>query len=354
MQKPTIVAAICAVLSGTTLLADFSYEQTSQMTGGFLTKMPAMLGGNKMREPQRSTIVVKGNRLAHIYADHASIIDLDKETITDIRFKDKAYTVMTFAEMKQMMESMQAKSKDPNTPDTEFAIDIKKTGQSKVVAGMKADETVMTFKMKSTDPRSGKEATMTMINDMWLVKSVPGYEEVHEFYKRMGQKASWMSAGGSSMPMAGPAAGMSQAMSAAMKNADKMEGVAVLHVMRMNPEGMETGDAQAQGQAAAQQQQQQQPPPQTAEQSAASAIAGRFGRGLGAGLGGLRKKKGDQQDAPPPAQQQPTDKPAPASPGDNSLMEMTIESGAFSNAPVDASKFEVPAGFKLVQKRTGR
>ena len=111
MQKPTIVAAICAVLSGTTLMADFSYEQTSQMTGGFLTKMPAMLGGNKMREPQHSTIAVKGNRLAHIFADHASIIDLDKETITDIRFKDKAYSVMTFAEMKQMMESMQAKSK---------------------------------------------------------------------------------------------------------------------------------------------------------------------------------------------------------------------------------------------------
>ena len=287
MQRTTIISAICAALSGTALFADFSYDQTSRMTGGFLARLPAIAGGNKMREPQRSSVMLKGNRLAHISADHASIFDLDKETITEIRFKEKTYSVMTFAEMKQMMESVQTRKTDANTPDVEFDIDIKKTGQTKVVSGFNASETIMTFKMKSTDPRSGKESTMIMVNDMWLVNDIPGYKEVHDFYRRMGEKASWMPHGGSSAT-AGPGAGMGQAMQAAMKNAQKLDGVTVLQITRMRPEGAEYDSAMAQaGDARQQQAAAQQTPPQagqnTAEQSAASAIVGRLGR-----AGGLR------------------------------------------------------------------
>ena len=334
-----------------------------------MTKLPGILGGNKLREPQRSTVILKGNRLAHISADHASIIDLDKETITDIRYKEKTYSVMTFAEMKEMMESLQSRKQEAKTPDVEFDIDIKNTGKTKVVSGFNTSETVMTFKMKSTDPRSGKEATMVMVNDMWLAKNIPGYQEIGAFYKRMGERANWMPQGGAGAT-AGPAASMGAGIQAAMKNAQKMDGVPILQITRMRPEGAEydsamaqAGDAQRQ-QAAAQQQQQPQTTPQqagqtAAEQSAASAIAGRLGRvgGLAGGLGGLRRKKNDQQDTPPaapPAQQQtPTPAPAGAA-GDSVLMEMTIESSGFSSASVDGAKLEVPGGFKLVQKKTGR
>jgi hypothetical protein len=356
MQQTTIIAALCASLSGTALFADFSYDQTSQMTGGFLMRLPAIVGGNKMREPQRSSVLLKGNRLAHIYADHASIIDLDKETITEIRFKDKSYSVMTFAEMKQMMESVQSRKKETTSPDVEFDIDVKNTGQTKVVSGFNASETIMTFKMKSTDPRSGKESTMVMVNDMWMVKDIPGYKELNDFYRRMAEKASWLPQGGASAA-AGPGAGMGQAIQVAMKNAQKLDGVAVLHITKMRPEGAEYDSAMAQQQAGSQQQPQQTPQQtgqSTAEQSAASAIAGRLGRvgGLAGGLGGLRRKKAEPKDAPPEQPQAPA--PAAAAPGDTSLMEMTIESSGFSNAPVDSAKFEVPAGFKLVQKKTRR
>ena len=361
MHRTTIVAVICVILTTPALFADFSYDHTSRMTGGFLARLPAIAGGNKMREPQRSSVVLKGNRLANIYADHASIIDLDKETITEIRYKEKTYSVMTFAEMKEMMESLQARQKDAKTPDVEFDIDIKNTGQTKVVGGFNASETVMTFKMKSTDPRSGKEATMVMVNDMWLVKDIPGYKEIGNFYKRMAEKANWLPQGGAGGAAAGPGAGMGQAMQAAMKNAQKMDGIPVLHITRMRPEGAEIDSAMAQGSDAQRQQaaaQPQQTPQQTgqnaAEQSAASAIAGRLGRagGLAGGLGGLRRKKTEQQDAPAtPAAPQAT---APGAAGDTSLMEMTMESSGFSNAPVDGAKLEVPAGFKLVQKKIGR
>ena len=237
MQRSIILAAVCAALSGTALFADFSYEQTSQMTGGFLARLPAIAGGNKMREPQRSSVMLKGNRLAHIYADHASIIDLDKETITEIRFKERTYSVMTFAEMKQMMESVQARGKDANTPEASMDIDIKSTGQSKVVSGYNANQTIMTFKMKSTDPRTGKESAMVMVSEMWLVKDIPGYKEIHDFYRRMAEKASWMPQGGAGGAAA--AGGIGQAMQAAMKNAQKLDGTPVITITRMRPEGAE-------------------------------------------------------------------------------------------------------------------
>ena len=187
---------------------------------------------------------------------------------------------------------------------------------------------------------------MIMVNDMWLVKDIPGYKEIHDFYRRMAEKASWLPQGGSGAA-AGPGAGMGQAMAAAMKNAQKLDGVPVLHITKMRPEGAEFNSAMAQQQPP--QQTPQQAGQNTAEQSAGSAIAGRLGRvgGLAGGLGGLKRKKAEsQQDAPPP--------PPTAAAGDTSLMEMTIESSGFSNAPVDSSKLEVPAGFKQVQKKMGR
>ena len=59
---------------------------------------------------------------------------------------------------------------------------------------------------------------------------------------------------------------------------------------------------------------------------------------------GRKKKSPDQEQQSGDAQGQ--GQPVDAS---GSLMEMTMEIGGFSSAPVDASKFEIPAGFKQVE-----
>jgi hypothetical protein len=48
------------------------------------------------------------------------------------------------------------------------------------------------------------------------------------------------------------------------------------------------------------------------------------------------------------AQQNSQNPPPPSTPG--SLMEMTIEVTSFSNTQLDASLFEIPAGFTRVQE----
>src|SRR5258708_10658821 len=90
----------------TCLLADFSYEQSTKMTGGALMPMMKLAGAfsKQAREPIQSNVAIKGNRMLHSSKDHAEVIDLDSETVTSIDLQKKTYSVMTFAEMTQAME----------------------------------------------------------------------------------------------------------------------------------------------------------------------------------------------------------------------------------------------------------
>ena len=104
------VACVAASLPAV-LLADFSYEQTTKMTGGAMMGMMRMVGAfsKQALEPIQGTVSVKGNKMVHSSKDRAEVIDLDSETFTGIDFAKKTYSVMTFAEMAQMIErSMRA------------------------------------------------------------------------------------------------------------------------------------------------------------------------------------------------------------------------------------------------------
>ena len=103
----------------------------------------------QLREPVQSSVSVKGNRMVHLSKDHAQIIDLDSETITEVNFPKKQYSVMTFAEMTQAMERAMHRAQDkkaeskpaegkPSDTTTDFKVDVKETGQTKQIAGYTA------------------------------------------------------------------------------------------------------------------------------------------------------------------------------------------------------------------------
>src|SRR4051794_5337698 len=145
MRNRSIYFLAFALFSSTTLFADFEYQQTTKITGGFVASM-ARFGGKQATEPTVSTEAVKGNRMARISARTAQIIDLDKEAITHIDFDKKTYSVMTFAEMKQMMQDamqrMQGKNtdSDPSKADISFKASVKQTGKTKDLNGVNAQE----------------------------------------------------------------------------------------------------------------------------------------------------------------------------------------------------------------------
>jgi hypothetical protein len=146
------------------LLADFTYEQSTKVTGGMMAGVVKFAGAfsKQAREPVQSTVAVKGNRMFHGNKDRASVIDLDNETITQINYQKKTYSVMTFAEMEQAMQRMKDAPKQPQPqqqesqqqkPDvkTEFNLDLKETGQFKEIAGLQSKEVILTMKIEGTD-----------------------------------------------------------------------------------------------------------------------------------------------------------------------------------------------------------
>jgi len=348
MVRQTVVFAAVAVLGTGCLWADFSYEQTSRMTGGMMAGAMKVVGvfSKQAREPIRSSVLVKGNRMAQVTDRGTQIIDLDRETITEIDHNRKTYSVITFAQMVEALRQAEARMKSEQgaeQADVSIKASVSETGQSKQIAGVNAREVVLKLEMEGTDKKSGQRGVfMVMTADMWMGQH-SGYKEVRDFYQRMAQKLNWTPGGGF---MAQGRSEMMRGMADLQKEAAKLEGVPVYQVTKFTLQGAATPE----GQEPAQQQPQAQPPQvEQPERPSAGGALGRLGGRLG-GLGGLGRRRKSEPEAAP----QPKAAPEPAAAPQQgqaagALMELTTELTGFSNAAIDPSKLEVPAGFKQVE-----
>ena len=84
-------AAVLApmILTPAVLFADYTYQETTQLTGGSMLHTMKMMGAfssqaKKAGDPVVSTVYIKGNRMAKVTPDGIEIIDLDKETMTHV------------------------------------------------------------------------------------------------------------------------------------------------------------------------------------------------------------------------------------------------------------------------------
>jgi|SRR6185437_2606455 len=317
--------AVIAALGACPLLADFSYQEKSTITGGAIASMMKVVGvfSKAAREPLQSTVAVKGDRMVHRSAQHASIIDLNNQTITSIDFQKKQYSVATFDDMKRMMAEMQQKMEHQKADNgdnvqMDFKVSAKNTGNTKEINGYNTKETVVTMEMQATDTTKGQQGSMVITSDMWIAPAVPGYGEARDFYKRMAEKLDWTP--GSNMFMTQPQA--ARGMAEVYKEVGKLDGMPVFQTITMGAAGQPAADGT-----------------QTQQQSAGSS-SNSGGGGLAGALGGkfgLGRKKQQQDDQ--------------ASNGQNAgvLVQMNTEMTGFSSSPVDNGQFEVPAGFKKVE-----
>jgi hypothetical protein len=342
-RKFVTIAGMTAV-AASTMLADFSYQETTKITGGSLVAALKMAGvfskqARQAGEPIQTTVALKGDRMVHRSPQHATIIDLGSETITTVDLQKKTYTVMTFAEMKQMMEQMsermrqaqqQQQQKNGDQVDMKFKVSAKPTDATKQINGFDAREMLIKMEMQGTDQKSGQTGSMVIVADTWIAPAVPGYREVREFQRRMAEKINWTPGGNMFMSRPDVIEGMAQVY----KESAKLDGMPVLQTMTMGAEGTVPADGSSAQPAA------QQPQPAQDKPSVGSAIGGALG-----GRFGLGRKK-PQQDSQAP--------PAGNSQASGTLLETTMEMSSFSSNPVDASQFEVPAGFKKVESEMRR
>ena len=210
------VLALCLALP-TSLFADYSYQETTQITGGSIVTMMKMAGAfssqaRKAGEPVVSSIYIKDNRMANVSPDSTEIIDLDKETITQIDTIKKTYTVMTFEQIRQQIEAAREEMKkkqaeqpapatpapNPNQDNVERALTLKfatPAHHEAQVSGLDSKEAILTMTMNATDQTTQQTAAMAITNDMWMVPEIPGYTQVRDFYKRMAEKMGPVTAG---------------------------------------------------------------------------------------------------------------------------------------------------------------
>jgi hypothetical protein len=351
------------VAASAALHADFSYTETTQVTGGSMLSLMKMAGAfskqaQQAGQPIVSTVAIKGNRMAHINPDRTEIIDLDAETITTIDTAKRQYTVVTFEQMKQQIEAAAAKMKEqqqnsqpateqqPSTTDVTFKIHVRNTGQLKDVSGLSASESILTMNMNATDTTSGQTGSMAITNDMWLAQEIPGYDEVKEFYRKFALKMGTVFSSAINPAMLAQYQGASKGVAEMTEEMAKLKGTPVQQVMRM---GMTADGAPLPAASEA-----PLPPApagpampsagDVAQQSTSSAIASKLG---GFGLGGFGKKK--KADAAPTDSDSSATAAQPTATS-NVLIETNTQMGNFSRT-VDGSSFAIPAGFKQVSMK---
>ena len=344
MRRILIVIAVL-VLGGAAVSADFSYTQTTRVTGGTLLNMTRFMpGAGQIKEPKTHTIAVKGGKMVTYDADSATIIDADAETMTQIDFKKKQYAVITFAEMKQAMQAMRAQLAQAQAqlsqtqqqapqvnPLDAMKVSVNETGQTKVISGLNTKQYILTMEMGGAPagaPPNTPSNKTTM--DTWMAPTLPGYDEVTAFGVKMASKLSDLAT-----PQMNPMAMFREDVATSVKTMatemSKMSGIPVYQTMTMTgmqASGPSAGDA-AKGAAV-----------DAAGQAAAGAALGRTRLGGLAGIGGFGRKKQEESKPAEPA--------APVTLQPVVLMEQVTEISSLS-ATVDASKFAVPTGFKQVE-----
>ncbi|MDZ7636678.1 MAG: hypothetical protein U5J83_00220 [Bryobacterales bacterium] len=326
-----IQATLVLALAAMPALADFSYKHETKIVGGAMAgpmKM-AMKMSKATREAMSGATYIKGNKSANQSGGMVTIYDLDAETITTVNNDKREYSVMSFAEMQQAMARMSEKmSGKKGEANVKYKVDIRDGKKTQDVYGYPAKLTAVAISIESTDEK-GNSGAMEMVNDMWLSTGIAGSAEMTAFHQRMGEKLA--GAGGQNLGMVGAMMkqkGFEEAMKEFQANAGNLQGVPVLTVMRMAQAGNLDAVMADSGKI---------PEDKPEAESDSKPSMGGVLRGMG-GFGGFGRKKNSE----------PADEPQQGG-GSAALMELATRQFDFSTAPVDESRFAVPAGYKQVE-----
>jgi hypothetical protein len=170
-------------------------EKTSAKLEGLLGSFAGMMGGSG----GASTVAVKGDRMARMGDASGEIVDLAEQKVYHLDVKKKAYTVVTFAEMRRQLEDarqdLQQQQQQMSQTDKdqfqaagkplEFDVDMKDTGNRKTIAGQDTHEVILTLAMREKGRKIEESGGMVMTSDMWLAAHVPALDELQQFQKKM-------------------------------------------------------------------------------------------------------------------------------------------------------------------------
>jgi hypothetical protein len=342
-MKRAIACMLASVLLfslSTPCFADFQYTETTRITGGAAAGAMKFVGvfskdARQVTQGTTATISFKGNKMRREDSPgQVEIVDLDGRRITQIDTKKKTYSTMTFDEMRARMEEARKKAAEQQAKrNKEQASQVKIVPKVSITPGTgskrlldyNAKEMKMRVDMEMTsdDPKAkGQSANMWVDSDSF-VAPVKGYDEVKHFYQRMAKELNWIPGA-----MVGGNAQIAPAMIEFRKSATTLNGMPLFSMVSVGMAGQPGAP--------------QQTSPDEQKQSG--------GNPLSNGIGGLFGKKKKKDDA---AQQGDKSGSTPSgTPG--SLMDSATEVTSVSTNAVDASLFQIPAGYKQVETKSAQ
>ena len=368
VQKSLSILLVLPLVS-TPAFADFKYTDTSQITGGALMGMANFAAkfskdSRAAMQPITTTHYVKGNKLRTDGSDGSvQIIDLDGRRVISIDNEKRTYSVATFDEIKAAMEKARADAeakmkenagKKGDAQNAQLQVTPKITvlpgTGTRTILGQQTNETKVKMDMEMQAQNANGQAapaatagqpnsvTFTMTMDTFVAPSVSGYQEIGEFYKKMAKEINWVPPSNIHVDPR-----MSQGMSELQKNSDALKGLPMLSYISMGipPQPGASGNtSQTASNGSAGDGSKSADSGNSVPTSGSDAVV----KGLGS-LFGKRKQKQQEDNA---KNGTPAPPPNP-NPDPNALMEMTTQVSSFSDSPLDASLFDVPAGFTQVQ-----
>lgn len=332
MKRFLGMSTIIALLLATSIpaFADFQYTEKSKITGGAMAGSMKMVGvfskeARQASQGTTSTISLKGNKMRREgEAGTAEIIDLDGRRMIHIDLKQKTYSIMTFEQLRAQMEEARRKMAEQQAKHGQQNPQVKITPKIQVTPGAgtrqilnytaKEMKTRVEMEMQSQDPKNPGSANTWVSADSWIAP-VKGYDELKRFYSRMAQELDWLPG-----TVLGANPQMSVASVELQKSTAKLTGLPLLQYTSMGMGAPQPANTS----------------PSTQDQPKSS------GNPISKGLGGIFGRKGKDDSS----QQQSSSANA-----GGSLMDVTTEVTAVSNSALDASLFEIPAGFKQVENK---
>jgi hypothetical protein len=304
MFQKTAALSVLALALSLTASADFSYTSTMKTTGG---SMAAMVGAAADRT---SKYYFKGQKMMMSSGDTATVMDFAAQTITTINNAQKTYVVKKFSDLTTAAGTM------------DVTMDVKETGQKKMVNGFNATEMIVTMNM-DMDMGRGQAMKMQMEMDMWVSPDVPGAGEMRDFYKKNAANFPW-----SALSEGGGNPSIQKAMAQMQRKMAELNGAVVEQVIRVKS-ATDAGGAAAPAMPQMSAQQQAQMGAAMAQLQAMAKQGGPAGAAAQQAMGRMGGMAGGG-----------------AAGGSGAMIELTMDAGGFSSAGVPDSVFAIPDGFK--------
>ena len=378
MSNHTLIALAVGSLASSGALADASYQETTQQTGGGASQIMGLgsLFSSKssaMKKPNSVIVVVQGNRMARIGTSTTVIYDLDEQTMTKVDNAKKQYAIATFEQLEEQSATASAQAKlamdqhksdlTPTTPaglaDNPPAFDAKAnvTGATKQISGLPTHEVILTMSMSFQQQNGGNDSIGYYVsNDQWLADSEPaGWKEIQDFNQRLAGKMKLMVMSDFVQGLTASHPGFAEGLKKLGEEQAKQHGVPVMTVQRFGGRGQGRSTASASGagvlgsQGTSMASEVAANAATEAAQKEASQVSSNGNTGiLGSSL--LDAVVGSfSKHAPSLTQSAVTSASTkPTTPGsfDQVMMETTTVLSNFSTEPAPASAFQVPAGYQ--------